>query len=246
MIGNLVNLENYSPQAMVVYAGGAMLFVAVYILVFINMFRNKVVGIPAIAFGANIAWEFLWGYVYRTDMGSLFSWGLKVYMPMSLVMGAFLLRYGYKQFINRGFRRHPAVVMGVSFVFWMAVISLLKPVDDAAGMSSVMLVNLVLSATFIPLLLNTFQQRGLIGLDKYSQAIGWLKLGGATFNSIFCWVYLPERAWVHAVCLAIISLDVTYLFLFHWLRTAHLRRAFAVSLLRVRAQASRSKLRASH
>jgi hypothetical protein len=218
MSRDLINLESYTPLEMAVWGCGAVMFVAVYVLVFIQMFRSKVVGIPAFAFGANIAWEFLWGYVYQSDMGALFTWGLKVYMPMSLVIGAFLLRYGYKQFLSPRLQRNLAAVVLGGGVFWLGVFVLLKPVDDAAGMSSVMLVNLVLSVSFLPLLRSRFRQEGGRGLDTHSYAIGWLRLLGGAFNSAFCLLHLPERGWVHAVCLAICVLDVTYLVLFHRLR----------------------------
>jgi hypothetical protein len=220
-----INLDSYTPLELTVWTAGAVMFVAVYILVFINMFRRHVVWIPAFAYGANFAWEFLWGYVYQTDMGTLFSWGLKFYMPMSLAFGFYLLRYGYKQFRSPWLRSHLAAVLLGGVAFGVSLVALLKPVDDAAGMSSVMFVNLVLSGCFLSLVLNTFRQEGARGLDGYTHAIGWLKLLGGVFNTAFCVLHLPERGWVHAAGYAYFVLDVAYLYLFYRLRASRGRAA---------------------
>ena len=68
---NWLNLTTYTATELILFGIGAIGWLLCYIFTIRGIFKYKFVGISAGVVGANIAWEFLWAFVFKQDMGLL-------------------------------------------------------------------------------------------------------------------------------------------------------------------------------
>jgi hypothetical protein len=225
MLASLLNLSVYSPLEYALYSMGGMLWVIVYLLIFFQARKTQFVGVPALGMWAYLSWEILWGFVYTTDLGSLFVWGLKGYMPLNACICWLIVRYGYRQFQSELFHRYQVLAYGFALGAWTAFLYFFIPaVDDGAGITSAYILNAIMSATYLPLLLRLYEQGGKAQLNKLSFPVAWLKMLATVCNFAFCLLHLPERRWMHVVCLVTLLLDVAYCYAFTWMKSSKVSR----------------------
>jgi hypothetical protein len=228
MSAPLLNVADYTPLELSLFGLSSVFWVTVYALVIRDSRRLAFVGMPAFAFCGNIAWEFLYGFVYQTNLGTLAAWGMKVYFPLNCYIGWQLLRHGHAQFSLEAVRRHLAAILAFAVAAWLVFFFFFIPaVDDPLGMSSANVLNVVMSALFIQLLLHQSERKGAAGLAKLSYTIAWCKMLGTAFSSLFCALHFPERRWMLAICSVTFVLDVAYVVLFTRLRAAARREQTA-------------------
>jgi hypothetical protein len=220
MSAGLINLVDYTLLELALYGCGAVPWVAFYVLIIRSAHQRAYVGLPALGIWAYMSWELLWGFFFKTDMGELFSWGLKVYLPMSAYIGWLTLRHGAQQFSSATLRRSfPLAAFLTLAVFTGFFCVFIPTVDDAGGISSAHILNLFMSVSYLPFLMNLYKSEGARGLEKLPAVSGWLKLLGVCGTTAFCMVHLPERKWVHAIGLVCITLDLVYLGLYYRLKS---------------------------
>ena len=92
----LVNTAKYTTPELVFFAAGGLAWALAYMGVLRQIVRQRFVEIPATAVAGNIAWEFTWGLVYRTDLGLVFVWGYRLWFLLDVFIVWGLLRYGVR------------------------------------------------------------------------------------------------------------------------------------------------------
>ena len=102
----LVNTAKYGTPALLFFAAGGIAWALAYLGVLREIVRRHFVEIPATAVCANIAWEFTWGLVYRTDLGSLFAWGYRLWFALDVFIVWGLLRYGVRRVATKRLREY--------------------------------------------------------------------------------------------------------------------------------------------
>lgn len=80
----LINTAKYSTPELLFFAAGGIAWALAYMGVLREIVRNTFVEIPATAVCVNIAWEFTWGIVYRTDLGAVFVWGYRLWFLLDV------------------------------------------------------------------------------------------------------------------------------------------------------------------
>jgi hypothetical protein len=215
----LLNLTAYTPLEIALVAIGGAWWVLFYSLVIVNTYRHKFVGMPIFALGGFIAWEILYGWVIRPDVGLIYVIGMKVYLPMSGFVAWLTTRHGHDQLFSSLMRKTLTPTLLFSIAAWTVLLYYYIPLfDDGAGMTTAHILIIITSSTFIPMALNLYEREGPEGLRKLSALGGWSKMLGNIFMMGFSFTHLPERRWVHIMGMIALCLDVTYLVLLYRLR----------------------------
>jgi hypothetical protein len=208
-----VNTRDYSVLELTVFGLGCLLWVVVYIITLHNIRRNRFVDIPLAAVCGNIVWEFLWSWVFQTDMGALFQWGYRIwfFLDCLIVVGAF--RYGYKQITLPALRGHAAALFGFGILAWAPLLYYYINLYDAPishnGVYSGYILNLPMSALFIPLYMRLRDQpEGQL----FFRVSAWAKGVGTAFISAFCFLHYHD-GFLLTLCVLTAVFDVAYLLL---------------------------------
>ncbi len=206
-----LNTTDYSTLELTLFALGCLGWVVVYLVVLRHLLRKQYVEIPAAAVAANIAWEFVWGFVFETNMGRLFVLGYQAWFFLDIFILIGIFRYGHKQLLNPGFGRffRPAVIFsllawGIGLYFYVKM-----GYDTVTGATTGYILNVVMSALYIVLFLG-------LPRDNFSYLVAWGKFLGTALISVFCFMVWPDRAFLLTLCVVTFLLDLFYVLIFHW------------------------------
>jgi hypothetical protein len=205
---SIINLADYTITQHILFALGCLLWVITYLIVIKNIRKYQFIEIPIIAVTANFAWEFLWSFVFMTDMGLLYVWGYRLwfFLDCYIVFGLFM--YGYKQIEVDSLRTKSALwiafAMACSFYMLYYYIERYDAPLSHMGAYSGYILNVMMSALYIPLLLRM--------RDKpFSQLAAWCKGVGTFLISIFCYLKF-EDPFLISMCVVTTLLDVIYIY----------------------------------
>jgi hypothetical protein len=211
-----LNLRDYTPLELLLFGVGGAMWVLAYAVLVVRVRRLKYVEMPFFAACCNIAWEFLWSSVLRTDMGRLFEWCYSFWFVLDVFIFWKLLEHGHKQIDRPWVRGHfKAVVvactllMGAVF-YWMARMGL----DDGVGARSAYLAQMAISTLYFLPLLDPARAALL------SPWIAWLRSLGTGSITIFVFLRYRQDAPLLVLSGASLLLDGAFLFL---LRSRRLR-----------------------
>lgn len=211
----LLNLRDYSPLELITFGAGCFLWIVVYYYVLRSIFRRQFVEIPLVTILGNIVWEFLWSWVFVTDMGSLFMWGYRIwfFMDCLIVYGAF--RYGHKQIsIPLLARMAPGLII-FGIAAWSPVLYYYIKLYDAPishmGAYSGYILNVMISVMYIPLALR------LGDWTRFSYPASWCKAVGNLLINVFCFLHFSD-GFLLSLCVLTTVFDVLFLYLFAQVR----------------------------
>jgi hypothetical protein len=227
-----LNTTDYTPFQLALFAAGCLGWVIAYIGVSLMLKRRKFVEIPAGAVVANIAWEFVWGFVYGSDMGRLFTWGYALWAVQDVYITAALFRYGHKQVSSPALKRafRPAAAFGI--VAWAVAIYYFVAdgydpslrvisgdgVTSGYGAISGYILNVMMSALYIGLVLRHDPR-------DFSALVAWSKMIGTALLSVFNAMVRPHDSFLMALCAVTFLLDVAYIVAFYKRRARFEREA---------------------
>jgi hypothetical protein len=219
---DLINLNIYAPIALISYGSCAAIWFGIYLYLLYRVRKTKFSEVPIIAFSGFIAWEVLWGYHFRTDMGALAFYGLKVFAPVSIYIGWEVFRSGHQQLFTRTVQKQVPLLMGFSLVVWTTALYYFIPaVDDGAGLTTATLLTMIYSAFALHLMLKLFEHEGAAGLSKLSFGVGCARVVANICGGTFCYLHLlhvGDRRWLLVLAAATTAMDVAYVFIFQKLR----------------------------
>ena len=207
----LINTAKYSTAELLFFAGGGIAWALAYMGVLREIVRNKFVEIPATAVAVNIAWEFTWGIVYRTDLGEIFVWGYRLWFLLDVFIVWGLLRYGVRHLQTPRLREYFRLSVVLAILAFAATIFLMvrQGYDTSTGLVSGYMATLLMSALYIPQFFREWDR------TPYSAFVAWCKLLGNGLVIGFCLLVYPENHFLHTLCGATLVLDVYYTWLFH-------------------------------
>jgi hypothetical protein len=209
-----LNTELYTPFELVLFAVGCFGWVVAYFVVIKNVLRHKFVEIPAGAVVANIAWEFVWGFLYTSDMGMTFAWGYRIWFFMDCAIVYFLFKYGSKQLTTPALQTwfRPAAFAGIVVWGFLIYFMVAQGYDTGYGAISGYVLNVMMSALYITLLLH------MGSTELFSLTVGWSKMLGTALLSVFNYMVNGDMMFLMALCLVTLILDLLYIAALYWLR----------------------------
>lgn len=210
------NCIPYTAAELFLFAVGCLLWVVAYGLLIRNMRRDKSSEMALVAGASNFAWEFLWAFVFKTDMGYFLVWTYRAWFFLDIFIFAMLLRYGGSQVGNPFLKRHliplslaMTAAFGVAYYFFTK-----EGHDTFIGANSAYIAQLFISAYCLLLLMDSPSVRG------FSQAFGWLRSVGTGMNTVFMLLHYKDNHFLHTIALISLVLDAAYMWLYYRKRAA--------------------------
>lgn len=204
---SLVNCADYTPFELLLFCFGCWLWVVCYVVLIRDIRRYKFVGIPAFSGAGNIGWEFVWTFLYATDMGKIADWAYKAWFAIDIYIFWKLVQYGDKQGWAPAIRR----VYKPMILFAGAVLGLLYylfqasgHVDYPIGAATAYIDNFTMSVLYLFLLSRLTDVRGL------APSIGWMKMIGTGTNTVFMFLHFPHDRFIHVLGVGLFICDVIY------------------------------------
>lgn len=210
MYPSLLNLTDYTVTEHVLFAAGCLLWIVVYLFTLRGAYKLKFIDIPLAIVCGNIVWEFLWSFVFYTDMGALYQWGYRVWFFMDCLIVYNLYRYGHKQLSIPLFKNNSHWLITLGIVAWSPVLYYYIAIYDEPvshmGAYSGYILNVIISILYIPLFLK-FNDRRL-----FSYPSAWCKAVGNLLISLFCFSHFTD-GFLLSLCVLCTVFDVIYLYL---------------------------------
>lgn len=204
----IFNNPDFSNTQIIFYFLGALAWFASYILVVRKIVKEKWVEFPAFVIAGNVAWEFLWGFVFDLSFGGMF---LQYVWRGGFLLDVFMLyaiyRYGKKQYNMEFIQKNYSILVTGVFIAMMTMLYLYVEhgYDIAMGFNSGMILNIIHSVGCVLLLLNHPER-------KFSFGIGITRFMG---TNVFFFAYLLfyNEVQYFSISMIIISIivDVFYL-----------------------------------
>jgi hypothetical protein len=211
MLGVLLNLKDYTPYEHVCFAVGCFLWVIVYIFTIRSIRRNQFVDIPLISACANISWEFLWSWVFTTDMGELYVWGYRIWFFLDCYIVYGLFRYGYKQILIPALARRHHLVTAFGILAWLVMLYFYIKLYDAPlshmGAYSGYILSILMGTLYLTLFLATNDIR------RFSYASVWCAGLGNLLVTLFCFSHFTDW-FLLSMCVFTTILNATYILVF--------------------------------
>ena len=220
------NTSQYPVPLLILFGVGCFGWVVAYVAIVKSALRNQFLEIPAGAVVANIAWEFVWGFLYPNELGRFFSWGYRVWFFFDLGIVYMLFRFGDRQMglpeLKAIFR--PACVFGI--VAWAVGIYFFvgEGYDTGYGAISGYILNTMMSALYLVIILRHGH------LYDFSLVVAWSKMLGTALLTVFNFIVQPHNPYLLLLCLLTLALDLLYIGLFYAIRSG--RAAALVSATR--------------
>ncbi|MFL5754110.1 MAG: hypothetical protein ACJ76F_11930 [Bacteroidia bacterium] len=208
----LFNLIDYTIADHVFFATGCLLWVFTYVIVIRNIVKMKFVEIPIVAVCANFAWEFLWSFVFRTDMGELYIWGYRIWFFLDCFIVFGLFRYGVKQVSLPLIAKYYSLITAACIAAWGVMLYYYIKIYDEPfthmGANSGYILNVMMSALFITLFLRMKQPQ------SFSLLSAWFKGVGTILITIFCFLHFKD-GFLLSMCIVTGILDIIYISMLH-------------------------------
>lgn len=214
----IINLTNYTITQHIFFALGCLLWVFTYLIVIKGLKKGAFIDIPLVAVTANVAWEFLWSFVFITDMGSLYVWGYRSWFFLDCFIVFGLFQNGYKQIGIAALRKISKAIIAFGIACWVLMLYYyIKNYDFPVshnGVYSGYIINVMMSALYIPMLLR------LGDSQQFSKWAGWLKGVGTLLISVFCFLRYTD-GFLLSMCVVTALLDAGYIYLVMRNKTKH-------------------------
>ncbi|OXM57562.1 hypothetical protein CFP71_06985 [Amycolatopsis thailandensis] len=222
---NFVNVVDiacvpYSTLQIGLFSLGCVLWGMAYLLLLRNSLRNRFVEMPIVAACSNLAWEFAWAWLFEVDLGMAFTWAIRGWFLLDLVIFVLVLRHGRKQLRDPRGRGSVAVQLLVTAVVFAVLYTTLinQGLDNGMGAVSAYIAQLFISVLYYTLALRPDMPTAL-----FSTAFGYLRTAGSAVMTVFMLLHYPESYFLLSMALLSAALDVGYLVLFNRKKRAEKR-----------------------
>lgn len=201
-----LNTDIYTVPELILFGIGAFFWILCYIFTIRNIIKFKYVSISAGVIGANIAWEFLWAFIFKQNMGMVLQIGYIGWFLLDVFIVYSTFKYGDKQ-VNANIKPHFKLLFGFSIIAWLAVLYpfIKDGFDNPIGANSAYAIQLVISITCLIMLLNNLKETGI------SYWAAWSRMLGSLFCGIMCIMHWKENHWILSMVIVYMIIDIYYL-----------------------------------
>jgi hypothetical protein len=206
----ILNLTDYTVAQHIFFALGCLLWVFTYVNVILAIRKRAFIEIPLIAVTANFAWEFLWSFVFITDMGQLYVWGYRIWFFLDCFIVYGLFMDGHKQLVLASLRKHARSIIIFAIASWGFILYYYIKIYDLPishnGVFSGYILNVMMSAMYIPLMLR------MGATQQFGKWSAWFKGVGTLLITVFCFLKYND-GFLLSMCVVTTFLDAAYIYL---------------------------------
>jgi hypothetical protein len=208
-MNELFNTTDYTILQLATSGLGGVLWVVAYLIIIKDIRKYKFVEMPVFFACANIAWEFLWGFVFddKINMGSFYVWAYRAWFFADLFIWISVIRYGYKQISLEPLKKYarPIFLVLTTAFFFILYAFISNELDNPMGAQTSYLLNFGISIVYITTWLRIGHEQ------KYSKAVAWMKMLGTLFYTIFFYERFPGSIYVLTIGPIIFLIDMIYI-----------------------------------
>jgi hypothetical protein len=209
---NLVDRDcvPYTALQLVLFAGGCLMWVVAYVIIIRNARRYRSMDMAVVAVCSNFAWETLWSWAFKTDMGWGLVWTYRAWFFLDIYIFWLTLKFGVSQTSIPALTRHfkPAALAGLAAFGIVYYFFVSEGHDTRIGANSAYIAQLVISGPCLFLLLKN------PGLKGFSFNVAWLRGFGTGANTVFMYLHYPADHFVQAMGTVSFVLDMLFLAVF--------------------------------
>ncbi len=204
------NCLPYTIPELIPFAGGCLMWVVAYVILIRNARRYRSMDMAVVAVCSNFAWEALWSWAFKTDMGWFLVWTYRAWFFLDIYIFWLTLKYGASQASTPSLARHfkPATwaTLGAFCVVYYFFIA--EGHDTLIGANSAYIAQLLVSGPCLILLLKNPALTGL------SFNVAWLRSFGTGANTVFMYLHYPANHFVQSMATVAFVVDMIYLGVF--------------------------------
>ncbi|MBK9580023.1 MAG: hypothetical protein IPK50_17630 [Fibrobacterota bacterium] len=188
--------------------GSGFCWTLAYILIIRRGWKDKSYGMPVVALGANLAWEFLFSWILPHKSPQLEV--NRIWLMFDLVILWQAIRYGSAEQRHPWLRKnfYPLLACAVVGGF-LAVNGITREFNDFDGMYAAFGQNLMMSILFCAMLLNRNEMRG------QSMWIAMAKMVGTILPSILFYLKYPHSSLLLFLFVGTLLADIVYAAMLH-------------------------------
>ncbi|AKQ47560.1 hypothetical protein TH63_08185 [Rufibacter radiotolerans] len=207
MLQNPVHID--PTLGMILQISSGLFWTITYILILRRGYLDKLYGMPMVALCANVAWEFIFAFVYPHPKPQLYIDYLWLLFDIGIL--AQYLRYGKREFPNHLPRPLFYGTFFFTLVFCALTIMLMaREFNDYIGIYAAFAQNLMMSVLFVRMFL---KRNSMAGQSVY---IALSKMVGTLFPSLLFYLYFPNSYLLILIYSGIFILDLVYFLLLYF------------------------------
>jgi hypothetical protein len=210
------NCVPYTWPELILFAGGCLMWVVAYVIIIVNARKLKLLDMAIAAGCSNFAWEFLWSFPFKTDMGWFLVWTYRAWFFLDIYIFWLMLKYGSAQ-VRPGLMRKyfKPLCVALLLVFTLIYYFFIKEGHDTLiGANSAYIAQMFVSVLSLTLLLNSPDLKG------FSFNVGWLRSFGTGANTVFMFMHYPDNHFLHSMAATSFVIDMVFLGMFLKMRRA--------------------------
>ncbi len=215
MSGNYwINWEQYTGLEFFFYGVGCLLWVVAYAIYIRNIIRLKYVEMPVFAGCCDVAWEFVWSFLAKNNMGMLFQAANYVwfFLDAGFIFTYGVLMFGTKQLTVPQLQKRSVFVpmcLGIAVMAGAATYFLhSQKLDNDVGGRAAYLIQLTISFLYVPLMLRQPDLR------NFSFTANWTRALGSAMVVVFFFLHYPLDNFLLTIGTASAIVDSVFLVLF--------------------------------
>ena len=187
---SLLNTQKYPWRELIPFLVGCTLWVVVYAIYIRDAFKLKRAEMPMFAGASNLAWEFLWSFAFRPDMGLLVLWGYRAWFFLDIFIFFLLVRHGAWQIQSPRLRRHFTTMSVASVAFWGIgyYYFIAEGHDTPIGANSAYIAQAFISFLYLLQIIETEE------IGNYSWPVVWLRSVGSGLTTVFMFMHYVDGA----------------------------------------------------
>lgn len=183
--------------------GSGLFWTLVYVVIIRRGFKEKTYGMPLVALGANISWEFIFSFIRPHDAPQLYvnyCW----FLFDAVIVWQFL-KYGKKELSSIIQEKYFYVMSLLTLIIsGLLVYFISAEFNDWDGKYAAFGQNFMMSVLFVFMLIYRKDMRG------QSIYIGIFKLIGTLLPSILFYCKYPDSVLLNTLYLSILTFDIIY------------------------------------
>lgn len=218
--GHFINFTDrncipYTWPELILFAGGCLMWVVAYGLIIYNARKLKILDMAIAAGCSNFAWEFIWSFPFKTDMGWFLVWTYRAWFFLDIYIFWLLLKYGPTQVSAPLMKKYfKPMCVGLLALFTLLYYWFVKEGHDTLiGANSAYIAQMFVSVLSLTLLLNNPDLKG------FSFNVAWLRTFGTGANTVFMFLHYRDNHFLHSMAATSFVIDLVFIGVFLRLRS---------------------------
>lgn len=220
MLENLFNYQTYPWGDIIVNLVAMACWAGAYIILIVQGFKTKTIGIPVVGVIGNISWELLFSTVFSDilDYGWVVTYGVKIWLIFDFLILYLVIRYGMKQFKSPMLAKQYYPIIAFFAITWLAGIYIFvqSGYDNSLGGHSAIILNFTESVLFLLYIMQ--HTKDVNHLSNWVAFLKWIGTACYVATTIIWFKYHPTDKFVWVFGALTFLVDAYYFFLLYKLK----------------------------